>query len=86
MKRFDRVSGIKQQSGAHTTRSREGDLKRLMEELFERSEVFTKRSERKHSSFPGITANNLKYVTVGELSDWLQRQFHKLLTFRPTKE
>lgn len=52
MNNFDKVHGVAKQSDKHAHRSDEDDLKKILKEVNEVSNVFSTNRRRQHSHFP----------------------------------
>ena len=79
---FDAINGIKEQSGRHSKRSTVKDMKLLLKQLHEETEVFTENTGRFHKSFPKFKANPTRYLSVKKTTQWMGEKLQKLLTFQ----
>ena len=74
---FDAINGI---SGRHSKRSTVKDMKLLLKQLYEETEVFTENTGRFHKSFPKFKANPTRYLSVKKTTQWMGEKLQKLLT------
>ena len=62
---YDSVNRVPQVSGSHTKHSVTANMQRLLTQLME-SDVFQKKSDRFHNSFPNFVSNVIKQVSRGK--------------------
>ena len=76
---FDEKTGVRHESGHHTTRSKQKDRDKLIQQLIQ-SKVFEKHVGRKHRSFPKFKQNVMHKLKREKLQNWmdekLQRQIY----------
>lgn len=87
---FDKESGVPGSTTAHSTRSNEDDIRRVVSVL-QSEEVLVVKAGRKHSRFPRISANPLHHLKRKKLNAWIKQKHAKQaqimkITLTPTTE
>lgn len=70
LQNFDAISNVPAESGAHTTRSSEKDLLKIIKELA-KTKVFSTIPERKHKSFGNMKTNLIRCLSESDLKKWM---------------
>ena len=77
---YDSVNRVPQVSGSHTKHSVTADMQRLLTQLME-SDVFQKKPDRFHKSFPNFASNFIKQVSREKLLQWMHDRMNKLIMY-----
>ena len=78
---FDEVHAVAKQSDKHACRSDENDLKKILKQINEISNVFSTNHGRQHSRFPKFEANILSSIDTKKLKLWMNEQYQTLVTY-----
>ena len=70
LENFDAISNVPAESGAHTTRSSEKDLLKIIKELA-KPKVFSTIPGRKHKSFCSMKTNLIRSLSELDLKKWM---------------
>ena len=76
---FDKVSGIPQPSGKHPEASSKKDIKLMVKELHEKSQVFSEIDGRRHRSFPNSRLNRFESIDKSKLQHWFETHKQKFI-------
>ena len=81
---FDLINGSSVPSGRHSKRSTAKDMKLLLKQLHEDTDVFAEIPDRFHRNFPKFEANPTKFLAVDKITQWMGEKLQKLITFQQT--
>lgn len=73
---FDKESGVPVGTNAHSTRSNEDDIRRVVS-ILQAEEVLLVKAGHKHSRFPNISANPLHHLKRNQLKSWVKQKHAK---------
>ena len=71
---FDAVNKVPAESGAHSKKSSEKDLNKVINQLV-KYKVFDIVPGRKHMSFPTIKTNCIRTLPEQDLKDWMIKHY-----------
>ena len=80
LENFDRVNNSTP-SGHHTVRSSEADMLKLIDQVHNKSKVFSYTPGRRHQTFPTFQSNVIKTLTKAKILEWCQDRMQQLLTY-----
>lgn len=75
---FDTVNNVPAESGAHSKKSSEKDLHKVVNQLV-KSRVFNIVPGRKYKSFPNIKTNYIRTLSEQDLKDWMIMHYANVL-------
>ena len=75
---FDTINDVPEESGAHSMKSNEKDLHKVVNQLV-KSRVFDIIPGRKHKSFPNIKTNYIRTLPEQGLKDWMIDHYANVL-------
>ena len=75
---FDTVNNVPAESGAHSKKSIEKDLHKVVNQLV-KSRVFNILPSQKHKSFPNIKTNYIRTLSKQDLKDWMITHYANVL-------
>ena len=78
---FDKANNIRQQSGYHTRKSSKEDMKKMLTQLTETSEVFETKKGRFHKNFPTFSSNVMRKVSMPKLKQWMSERMQAMKTY-----
>lgn len=80
MHSFDNHNGVPDESGEHSRKSSEKDLKTVLKLIFEDTKVFSSIPGRSHKNFPNFKSNSMKRISRKKLDKWFKCNAKKTLT------
>jgi len=78
---FDTINSIKQPSGRHSKHSTTLDMKIILKQLHEEGAVFHEVPGRVHRSFLKFESNPIQFLTVPQLTQWMEVKLQKLIIY-----
>ncbi len=78
LENFDKVNNVPAESGAHSTRSSEKDLHKIIKQLA-KSKVFNVTPGRRHKSFANLKTNYIRSVSENKLKEWMVDRYASIL-------
>ena len=75
---FDAVNKVPSESGAHSKKSSEKDLNKIINQLV-KSKVFDIIPGQKHKSYPNIKTNCIRTLPEQDLKDWMIKHYANIL-------
>ena len=75
---FDSVNNVPAVSGAHSRKSADKDLHKVVNQLV-KSEVFNIKPGRKHKSFRNIKTNSIRSLSGKQLKEWMVERYANVL-------
>lgn len=82
LENFDTISNVPAESGAHTTRSSEKDLLKIIKQLA-KTKVFSTIPERRHKSFANMKTNLIRSLSELDLKKWMTDHYATVLNQNP---
>lgn len=80
VKKFDQANNIKEPSGRRSRRSCRRDMKILLKQLHETTQVFKINQGRAHRNFPKYSGNITQHLSMPDIKEWMGTQLRKLLS------
>ena len=78
LENFDEVNNVPAESGAHSTRSSEKDLHKVIKQLV-KSRVFNVTPGRRHNSFANLKTNYIRSLSESKLKEWMVDHYASIL-------
>ena len=82
LENFDNISNVPAESGAHTARSSEKDLNKIIKELA-KARMFTTIPKRKHKSFSNLQTNLIRSLSEIDFKEWMLDHYATLIQYQP---
>ena len=80
VKQFDKSNGIKEPSGRRSKQSCTKDMKLILKQVHETTQVFKNEDKRAHRNFPNYSGNITQHLSLPELQMWMG-QLHKIINY-----
>lgn len=80
-RRFDTETGVPHRSSAHSTKSDNTDVKKVMVTV-KKHQLLTQLDHREHRSFPGIPLNPLAKWDIGKTKKWIRDKKRDYLKYK----
>lgn len=78
LENFDNINNVPAESGAHSTRSNEKDLNKVVSQLV-KSKVFDITPGRRHKSLSNLRTNYIRSLSESKLKEWMLDHYASIL-------